>query len=69
MLRTQAFFRFAEAALRFAPRETASDCYLGVDLAPRTVESLVTWDVSGLAQCEQVRLNAAYRMPRGTRTY
>jgi hypothetical protein len=43
------------------PNEIASDCYEGVELAPRTLESLVTWDVSGHAQREKDRLNPAYR--------
>ncbi len=67
MHRTDAYLRFDSSALRLRSREMTADCYRGVDLAPRTLESLVTWDVSGHAHCEQVRLNAAYRMPRATR--
>ena len=37
------------------------DYYRGVELAPSTIESLVTWDVSGHARLEQGRLNSAYR--------
>ena len=43
---------------RQAPKEVATDNYRGVDLAPNTLESLVTWDVSGHAQRERDRLNA-----------
>ena len=67
MNRADAFLRFDESTLSLPPRETAVDCYHGIDLAPRTLESLVTWDVSGRAQCEQARLNAAYRLPRAMR--
>jgi hypothetical protein len=45
------------------PLETPADCYRGVDLAPSTLESLVTWDVSGHAQRERDRLSSAYRRP------
>jgi hypothetical protein len=37
--------------------EIVEDCYEGVDLAPRTLDSLVTWDVSGHARREQDRLS------------
>ena len=43
------------------PQEITTDCYQGVELAPCTLESLVTWDVSGHAQRERDRLNAAQR--------
>jgi hypothetical protein len=46
------------------PEEITSDCYQGVELAPCTLESLVTWDVSGHAQRERDRLNAAQRTTR-----
>jgi hypothetical protein len=49
---------------RPGPKEFATDNYRGVDLAPNTLESLVTWDVSGHAQRERDRL-AAGTMPRG----
>jgi hypothetical protein len=53
---------------RFRPEEMPVDYYgVGVELAPRTVESLVTWDVSGHAQCEKDRLNAAHRSTIKTR--
>ncbi|RPI59429.1 MAG: hypothetical protein EHM50_09210 [Lysobacterales bacterium] len=41
--------------------ETATDYHGGVELAPSVPESLVTWDVSGHAQCEKDRMNAACR--------
>lgn len=44
--------------------EATTDCYQGVELAPITLESLVTWDVSGHAQRERDRLNAVSRIPR-----
>lgn len=49
---------------RPGPKEIATDNYRGVDLAPSTLESLVTWDVSGHAQRERDRLNAG-TMPGG----
>jgi hypothetical protein len=48
-----------------SPRpETQAECYEGVDLAPSTLESLVTWDVSAHARREQDRLSSAYRTPK-----
>jgi hypothetical protein len=44
------------------PEEPTTDCYQGVELAPCTLESLVTWDVSGHAQRERDRLNATHRI-------
>ena len=35
--------------------------YRGVELAPKTLESLVTWDVCGYAWRERDRLDLAYR--------
>jgi hypothetical protein len=50
---------------RFRPEEMPVEYYgVGVELAPKTVESLVTWDVSGHAQCEKDRLSFAYRSRR-----
>ena len=52
-----------------APRlrdEIPAEYYDGVELAPHTLESLVTWDVCGHARREQDRLTAAYRAPKGT---
>ena len=51
---------------RFGPEEMPIE-YYGLDLSPKTLESLVTWDVSGHAQCEKDRLNTAYRSRRVTR--
>lgn len=39
------------------PQDPKTDCYHGVELAPITLESLVTWDISVLARREQDRLN------------
>ena len=50
-----------------APKDIPLDCYKGVDLAPSTLESLVTWDVSGHAQREKDRLRRASPPPKGTR--
>ena len=41
--------------------EIPPDYRRGVELAPKTIESLVTWDVSGHAQCEKDRMNAFCR--------
>jgi hypothetical protein len=46
-----------EAARRRA-LEALGNCYHGVELAPRTLESLVAWDVSNHAQREQDRLHS-----------
>jgi len=46
--------------------EIPAEYYDGVELAPNTLESLVTWDVCGHARREQDRLTAAYRPPKGT---
>jgi hypothetical protein len=46
--------------------EIPTEYYDGVELAPHTLESLVTWDVCGHARREQDRLTAAYRAPKGT---
>ncbi len=55
-----------ENSRRPEPEEIKTDHYRGVELAPRTLESLVTWDVSGYAQREKDRLNSAYRSREGT---
>lgn len=52
---------------RRRPEEITMNCYQGINLAPNTLESLVTWDVSGHAQREQDHLNAAYRVPKAMR--
>jgi hypothetical protein len=53
---------------RFGPEEMPIE-YYGLELRPKTLESLVTWDVSGHAQCEKDRLSlsTAYRTKRVTR--
>jgi hypothetical protein len=51
---------------RFGPEEMPIE-YYGLELGPKTLESLVTWDVSGHAQCEKDRLSSAYRSKRVTR--
>ena len=56
-----------ERSGRFVPDELAPDSYEGVDLAPTTLESLVTWDVSAHARRDQERLSsAAARIPAAT---
>jgi hypothetical protein len=61
MHRADAVPNRGEASRRLEAEENPADCYQGVELAPHTLESLVTWDVSGHAQHEQRRLDAAYR--------
>lgn len=57
-----------ERERRFRPEEMPVEYYgVGVDLSPKTVESLVTWDVSGHAQSEKDRLSSAYRSRTRTR--
>jgi hypothetical protein len=51
-----------EALRRLGPEELAMEFRQGVELAPRTLESLVTWDVSGHAQCEMERMSSLYRL-------
>jgi hypothetical protein len=55
------FWEEADGPSRLGPEEIATDYHRGVELAPRVPESLVTWDVSGHAQCEKDRMSAAYR--------
>ena len=45
------------------PDEPALDPYRGIELAPTTLDSLVTWDVSVHARREQDRLHSAHRIP------
>jgi len=45
------------------PEESALDPYHGIELAPTTLDSLVTWDVSVHARREQDRLHSAHRIP------
>jgi hypothetical protein len=47
-----------------SPEEVTTDCYHGVNLAPSTLESLVTWDVSVHARREQDRLLRHYPAPQ-----
>ena len=57
-----------ERETQFRPEEMPVEYYgVGVELSPKTVESLVTWDVSGHAQCEKDRLSSAYRSRTRTR--
>lgn len=51
--------RAGEITRRQGPTDSNADCYHGVELAPTTLESLVTWDVSVHAQREKDRLNPA----------
>jgi hypothetical protein len=61
--RTPAPYPFWEVdeSSRLPPDETAIDYHRGVELAPSVPETLVTWDVSGHAQCEKDRMNSACR--------
>ena len=52
---------------QFRPEEMPIE-YYGIELSPKTVESLVTWDVSGHAQCEKERLSSICRTKRSTRS-
>jgi hypothetical protein len=62
MRNADALRRLGEIPRRLEPEENAMEHYHGVELAPRTLDSLVTWDVCGYAQREQDRLNSATRM-------
>jgi hypothetical protein len=64
MFRVDTFSKSDETSRRLAAEDAAPNPYLGVELAPMTVESLVTWDVSGHAQCEKNRLNSLWRSRR-----
>jgi hypothetical protein len=68
MDRMDASSRAAETSVR-RRNVIPEDWYVGVDLAPRTLEGLVLWDpwdVSARARREQARLSsAAYRIPTG----
>ena len=66
MDRMDASLKPAETSGRPERHVVEADWYLGVDLTPRTLESLVPWDVSARARREQVRLSsAADRTPTG----
>jgi hypothetical protein len=45
------------------PAESGLDPYHGIELAPTTLDSLVTWDVSVHARREQDRLHSTHRIP------
>lgn len=64
MRNADVFLRLGEIPRRLEPEENPMERYRGVELAPRTLESLVTWDVCGYAQREQDRLNTAKRISR-----
>ena len=54
----------SETKRKRQPDEPAlDDPYRGIELAPTTLDSLVTWDVSGHARREQDRLHSAHRIP------
>ena len=50
-----------ETSRRLGPEEIAMANYQGVELAPHTLESIVTWDVCGHAQRERDRMTPACR--------
>ena len=50
-----------ETSRRPGPEEIAMANYRGVEIAPHTLESLVTWDVCGHAQRERDRMTPACR--------
>jgi hypothetical protein len=52
---------------RLRPLDIPKDVYEGIDLAPSTLDSLVTWDVSAHARREQDRMSSAYRPAEKTR--
>jgi hypothetical protein len=55
-----------ETSRRLPSNEIPIDYYRGVELAPKTLESLLTWDVSGHAQRERDRLSSVYRNRKKT---
>lgn len=59
MKRTVTESRAEEIARRFGSDAVMFDSYNGAQLAPLTVESISTWDVSVHARREQARLGAA----------
>ena len=56
MEKTDALQESRAAARSLQAGEVPVDCYHGVDLAPCTLEVLVTWDVSVHARREQERM-------------
>jgi hypothetical protein len=65
MYRTNAVSETDDTVRRLGFQEAELDYRRGVELAPKTLESLVTWDVSGHAQCEKDRMNSFYHHRRG----
>jgi hypothetical protein len=59
--------RAPQKSKRPKPTEVRADYYEGVELAPCTLESLLTWDISRHAQCEQDRLNPDARASEALR--
>lgn len=64
MDRAEAAWKPAQGTRRSGLEDVTTAHYLGIELAPKTLDSLVTWDVSGYAQREQDRLALAYRHAR-----
>jgi len=65
MNRADASSRIRDRLRRRTHHEIAEDSYNGVDLAPSTLDSLVTWDVSVHARREQDRLGSTMHRPSG----
>lgn len=65
MMRPHASSKPAERSDRPMPNDVPDDGYdpwdgyEGVDLTPKTLDSLATWDVSGHARREQERIRSA----------
>lgn len=64
---SDAFPKFPQRPRRHGHRDIVEECYDGVDLSPKTLDSLVTWDVSGHARREQDRWRSVHRMTDRTR--
>lgn len=63
MNKANVFFKPREFARRLSSEDNAAECFRRVDMAPSTLDTLVTWDVSSHARREQDRLSAACRAP------
>jgi hypothetical protein len=61
--------RFPLRPRRLGHRELVDDHYEGVDIAPQTQDSLITWDVSGRARREQDRWRSVDRIVDRTGGY
>lgn len=61
------FTNFPKRRRRLTHAEIVAASYDGVDLAPKTLDSLVTWDVSGHARREQDRWSSVQRIIDRTR--